>query len=303
MATLASEPLKDIVDGAVNHSGLKSAVSSGIVPDQAHLDSGGYHCSVDDLIRFGNQNDYSNVRPHDKNFNKKYGAAYDIGVNTADMIKVHERVYAVWADRSDPRRKFINAINCWKGFGDATRYDFVANTATWASDDHTWHFHGEVPREYVLLDKAARAHISIYKGESKATWIANEEEDDMNTADLNKALRDPKDPLAGVSKAIPWQYAGGGIPDGMSTLSVLNATYEYSKATAALIKVVAARDEVDETKLGGEIGRTLAPAVTALITPILADMASKAGGLTPEQVGSVVEQAVRAVLREGVGNS
>lgn len=175
MATLASPQVKAVAAAIVGKVGLSSAVLSGIVPDSRHLDNGGYHCSVEDLKRFGNGGDYSNTRVDDKNFNIKYGAAFDVTMSTADMKKAHKRIYAVWKDRSDPRRKYINAINCWDGSGDAVRLDFKKNTAGYASPDHKWHIHGDMPRRYVLDAKAARAWISVFAGEGKATWIAREE--------------------------------------------------------------------------------------------------------------------------------
>lgn len=175
MATLVSPQLRSVADVVVKKCGLASAVLSGIVPDGRHLDSGGYHCSVEDLKRFGNGGDYSNVRVDDKNFNIKYGAAFDVTMSTADMKKVYNRVCRVWKDQSDPRRKYINAINCWDGSGDAVRLDFKANKAKFASADHKWHVHGDMPRRYLLDAKAARAWISVFAGEGKATWLAREE--------------------------------------------------------------------------------------------------------------------------------
>lgn len=55
-------------------------------------------------------------------------------------------------------------------------------------------------------------------------------EDEMDAAEFVKILDDPR--VQARMRALPWQYAGGGIPPGMSTLSVLNGTYVYSKAAA-----------------------------------------------------------------------
>jgi peptidoglycan hydrolase-like protein with peptidoglycan-binding domain len=175
MGTQVSPPLRAIADGMVKHCGYASAVLSGIVPDERHKSNGGYHCSVDDLRAHVNGGDYSNTRPDDKNFNPKYGAAYDVTMSRADMIRNYRRVYAVWKDHSDPRRKYINCVNTWSGSGDAVRLDFVANTAKRASDDHKWHVHGELRRRWLLDAKAARAQLSVHSGESKAAWIAREE--------------------------------------------------------------------------------------------------------------------------------
>lgn len=129
-------------------------------------------------------------------------------------------------------------------------------------------------------------------------------DDDVEIEDLNKALRDGKSPLAGISKAIAWQYVGGGIPTGMSTLSVLNAIHTNSKATAALVKIIADRDEVDEVKLGQQIAAAMAPAVASLAVPQIVALLEEGGAsnLTAEQVEDAVVAGVREVLREGVDN-
>lgn len=94
-------------------------------------------------------------------------------------------------------------------------------------------------------------------------------EDDVTPDELLAALRDPR--VAALMKAFPWQYTGGGIPAGMSTLNVFNATYVNAKTAAekpvatpapvdidalvaALKPVIAAtvRAELDRTKLGSQ---------------------------------------------------
>ncbi|WP_341719924.1 hypothetical protein QQG74_09560 [Micromonospora sp. FIMYZ51] len=173
MATLVSDPIRYLADQWENHCGYPSAVLSGIVPDQRHLDQGGFHCSVEDLRRFGNQNDYSNTRPDDKDWNVRYGAAVDMSMSPADMKRTHDRVRKAWADLSDPRRPYINAINTWSGSGDAVRLDFYANTAKYASPDHKWHNHGEMRRRWLLNMTAAKAIVSVLKGETKQQYLAS----------------------------------------------------------------------------------------------------------------------------------
>lgn len=175
MATLVSDELRWAADQIVNHLDYPSAVLSGIQPDRRHLDGGGFHCSVEDLIAHGNGGDYSNTRANDRGFNPKYGAAFDVSLSKTDMIKAYGRVHTVWADKTDPRRKYVNAINGWDGSGNATRLDLDVGVVKYASSDHQWHNHAEIHRKYVRDVKAARAVVSIYRGESKATWIAREE--------------------------------------------------------------------------------------------------------------------------------
>lgn len=163
----------------------RSAVMAGIVPDRRHLGSGGYHVCLVHLKSHGKLGDYSSSRPLDKTpkvtaSGAGYSCAYDIGMSRADMIRTHTAVRTVWLDRSDPRRRFINAINCWDGSGNATRYNFQQNTAGYASPDHKTHVHGDAPRAYIDPKhpehaKAARAHVSVLTGESRAAWTAREE--------------------------------------------------------------------------------------------------------------------------------
>jgi hypothetical protein len=188
MATLASDPVRFIADQWEDHCGYASAVLSGIVPDSRHLDGGGYHCSVEDLRRFGNQRDYSNSRADDKDQNVRYGAAIDMSMSPADMKRCHDRMRRVWADAGDPRRRYLNAFNSWDGSGDAVRLDFVAGTAKYASADHKWHNHGEVRRRYLLDMNAAKAIVSALKGESKTTHLASigQGDDDMSATAENE---------------------------------------------------------------------------------------------------------------------
>lgn len=163
----------------------KSAVMAGIVPDQRHLGNGGYHVCLVHLKAHGKLGDYSSSRKLDKqpavtSAGAGCSCAYDIGMSKADMIRTHTAVRKVWLDKSDPRRRWINAINCWDGSGNATRYNFQENTAGYASPDHKTHVHGDVPRAYIdpkhpEHDKAARAHASVLIGESRAAWTAREE--------------------------------------------------------------------------------------------------------------------------------
>lgn len=163
----------------------RSAVMAGIVPDARHYKTGGYHVCLFHLRTHGKLGDYSSSRtldtpPKVSKAGEGYSCAYDIGMSRADMIRTHGAVRKVWLDRADPRRRFINAINCWDGAGDATRYNFQQNTAGFATPDHKTHVHGDAPRCYMDPahkdhEKAARAHASVLIGESRAAWTAREE--------------------------------------------------------------------------------------------------------------------------------
>jgi hypothetical protein len=212
MATVAAAPHKAAIRAIADAYG--SGVVSGIVPDSAHLDNGGYHCSINDLIAHGNGGDYSNTRSEDKappvtTTGKTFAAAGDISMSTADMIKFYGRVRPVYNDTSDPRRKYINAINCWDGSGDAVRLNFKTNTVGTASADHKWHNHLDQPRMYidtarnlVEAEKAARALISVCTGQSKAAWLQQEEAPDVDAAQ-DKMLKAANARVDGVYSLLP----------------------------------------------------------------------------------------------------
>lgn len=219
MATEVAAPTRWLADEWENRSGYPSAVLSGIVPDERHKKSGGYHPSIEDLIRYGNAGDYSNKRTLDKAppvtaKGKRYGAAVDMSLSRADMKKLYGRALAVYNNRSDPRRRYLNAINVWDGIdGHAPRrLDFQANTNSTASKDHEWHSHEDQPRAYVDVNRneqeawtAARAFISMVKGQSVAQWltsIGQGEDEDLKTDEhmwletLYKTFCDPAKGLA-----------------------------------------------------------------------------------------------------------
>ncbi len=187
MATLVSTEMRWLANELVNNCGYSSAVLSGIAPDQDHLNGGGFHVSVNDLRAYGNQNDYSNTHPDDRNLNPEYGAGIDISLAKTDMIRLYGRIKTVWADPTDPRRKYFAAVNCWDGTGDATRFDFTASTPQWASPDHTWHECLAVHRRWVRDMAAMRAIASAHRGETKAQY--NPTEDTVSQADVIAALK------------------------------------------------------------------------------------------------------------------
>lgn len=275
MTTTAGAPTKWAAQSV--EDAFRSAVISGIVPDKRHLDGGGYHVSIDDLVRHGNGGDYSNRRPGDVSppvttKGRQYAAAFDVSMSPADMRRVHTNVMRVFKDKTDPRRPFINAINCWDGSGDAVRVDFQAGAAGYASPDHKWHVHTDQPRQYVDVHrdeaqawKAARAAVSVITGESRAVWEAREEEDDVSKADVIDALDD----------SVPW--VSGQVRDAARA-----AGWNAQVSTRALLEylfkavVLDRRDVVDE--------QAVAAAVLA--------------GLNPEQIAAAVVNSLPGTLAE-----
>jgi murein L,D-transpeptidase YcbB/YkuD len=149
-----------------------SAVFSGIVGDQAHQASGGYHISIENQPA----TNYSVTRGDDKappgNWARDEAAALDMSMAKADMVASTRRWMAVWSDRADPRRVYFNAFNGWVGSGNAQRWDMVTNSVGTATNDHQWHQHTEWRRRFVNDPMSYLAMDSINKGESKETWIA-----------------------------------------------------------------------------------------------------------------------------------
>lgn len=277
MTTTAGAPTKWAAQSV--EDAFRSAVISGIVPDKRHLDGGGYHVSIDDLVRHGNGGDYSNRRPGDVSppvtvRGRQLAAAFDVSMSPADMRRVHGNVMRVFRDKTDPRREFINAINCWDGSGDAVRVDFQADTVGWASPDHTWHKHTDFPRKYVdvwrdeaAAWKAARAVVSVITGESRAAWVAREEqqEDDVSKADVIDALDD----------SVPWvsrEVAAAATAAGWNARVSTRALLEYLFKAVVLDR----RDVVDE--------QAVAAAVLA--------------GLNPEQIAAAVVNSLPGTLAE-----
>lgn len=175
-----------------------------------------------------------------------------------------------------------------------------------------WHY-SWTPNE-ARRSSSDRGHLHVSSRTDYATSAKSDDydvvarimgdDDDMTPEELDKELRDPKSRLHGISVAIPWQYVGGGIPAGMSTLGVLNAIHGYSKATAELVQIIASRDEVDETALGKAIAESLANAVVGLALPQIAAQldAEASEALAPDAIEAAVRRAVAEVLRDGVGD-
>src|SRR5689334_17843212 len=101
----------------------KSAVFSGIVGDQAHAARGGYHISREDQP----STNYSVTRPDDKTGRADAASAIDMSMDVQDMRTCTARLIVLFANASDPRRKYVNAFNGWNGSGSAKRYDIVAH--------------------------------------------------------------------------------------------------------------------------------------------------------------------------------
>lgn len=150
-----------------------SAVLSGIVGDAAHQARGGYHISIEDQ----SSTNYSVIRPDDKappgTWPRNLAAAIDMSMNAQDMKRCCDRLWAVWNNKADPRRIYINAFNGWFNEPNvpAKRYDFVTQNISETTSDHKWHVHLEIRRKWVTSMVAAVAILSILRGESIQQYL------------------------------------------------------------------------------------------------------------------------------------
>ncbi len=152
---------------------FSSAVLSGIAGDKAHAARGSAHMSIEDCA----PGHWSIIRPDDAappgSWSRKHAAAVDMSMNARDMVLCTSRVAAVYKDRTDPRRRYVNAINGWRGSGDAERFDFYANTISRATSDHEWHAHLEFRRRYANDPAAHAAVLSILAGQTRQAYVAS----------------------------------------------------------------------------------------------------------------------------------
>lgn len=184
MSTYATDPEKWAAKEVDQNMDYPSATISGIVPDQAHLDSGGYHVSIEDLLRYGNGDDYSYRDSRDRNASdRRASAGIDISMNEADQKKNWYRWEKVFNDRAwDTRAKYFREYIGWNGKGSAERLDFGKGTRSTASADHKWHSHRSTWRIYVNDWMMAKAMASIDRGETHEQWNAGNGggDDDVN---------------------------------------------------------------------------------------------------------------------------
>lgn len=166
MSTRAYDNTRALADGIEDI--FDSAVCSGIVGDRRH--TGGYHISREDQSK----TNYSVVRSRDRAGNgpDDASAGIDMSMNRRDMILATARLKRVFDNRhADPRARYINAFNGTLDGRTARRWDVAAGKVQDASDDHTWHLHGEQPRLYVRSKAATTAWLSALRGHTIAQYL------------------------------------------------------------------------------------------------------------------------------------
>ncbi len=171
MGTNASAEMRYYAAACASLPDYPSSVNSGIVGDAAHQNTNTYHVGIEDLRSPGG---YTNRNWEDQMPNAgrtDQAVAVDQSMNTSDMIRQWNRYLAVWADTSDPRRKYMAEFIGWNGVGSAERLDFYTGARTSASPDHKTHSHNARKRMYWNSRECTIAQLSIDRGESKQQYL------------------------------------------------------------------------------------------------------------------------------------
>jgi hypothetical protein len=172
------------------------------------------------------------------------GAASVLG---AGRVGVYGGLHTVtWARRDRVARWFWQTL-AWSG-------------GRWAAGNHIEQYRIDVPLAggTVDLNRALRADYGQWG-------------DVMTPAEFARILDDPA--VAGKLRALPWQYVGGGIPTGYSTLKVLSETLSMARRAAA--------QDVDEQHIIAGVLAGLDPTVIA---------AAVVAALPAEQARQVVDE-------------
>ena len=266
--TRAPENLMAVRSLLLDHLGKHglSPVEVGIVGDTAHARQGNsYHLGLPEQARTGYA---ATESPRDKAGLSEYASALDIGSFSVRVAgKAHNlRSFSVWlvaqckANTADTRdiREIIyspdgKVVRRWDREGRRSSGD----------DSHLWHTHISFYRD---ATKAGRDQTPLFRRYLRSIGLI-EGDDDMDRAEFlahfRAAIAD--DSIVRSLRAIPWQYVGGGIPEGFSTLKVLNDTYGLAAQAAR-----AAGVDVDES---------------AIVRGVLA-------GLTPEKIAGAIPAAM-----------
>lgn len=310
MVTYAPSPLKWLADEWERAIG--SAVCSGIVGDQAHQNSTSKHNSRQD----NPSGSWAVTHSKDQQGPGNMACAIDMSMSEKDMKLVHGRFKNLYNARSsDPRAPYVDCFNGWDGNGSPGRYDLPAGTVSTTTDDHKWHEHVESFYLYAGTDdeswKAARAILSVVKGETAEQWLSNEEGDmDQGTFDARmdswvktryEAADDAASAVVGSRNRMRgWAWAFTyGMPPGQSVSSIFLETHSTVKAIKGTVDLIATKVDIDPAELAAiqeaayEGALAGAANVDAIVAGILAGLDST--GLTDEQTADV-EAAVRNVF-------
>lgn len=184
MATNAPDVLKWLADEW--EKVIPSAECSGIVNDKGDQGKTSKHWSRQD----NPSGSWAVTHSKDKKGPSNMSAALDMTMhNDNDMFAVHKRFKALYKDRAtDPRAAYVDCFNGWDGNDSPGRYDLPAGTVSTTDDSHKWHEHVETFYQYTGTDdeswKAARAILSVVKGETAQQWLDSEGDGDVTKSEF-----------------------------------------------------------------------------------------------------------------------
>lgn len=155
---------------------ISSAQLSGIVGDSSH--TYGYHVSRNQLSGY----DYSKDDcPEDREGDGNAASAIDISMNESDMILVTNRFYNSWKDPNDPRLNYCREFIGTRNGTTVIRGDTYFNELGTSDSTHLWHEHISFLRKWATSMDAAKAVLSVVKGESLEKWLG--QSDNSNSED------------------------------------------------------------------------------------------------------------------------
>lgn len=213
-------------------TGLTDPVEVGIVADQDHLESGGYHCGCGDINSIGK---YNNTDPSDRDYSVRQSRdRIGSGTNVASAMDISlswprgGRSAALRCNlllrqqlgARDPALVAVRAINYLNGNGQKRRFDTFTGTESSSTDTVDIHLHIEWWRDtvntasraasvarIVEIAKAARDNRSLTVAAAPA---AHREDSDMlyqvtgvPAAPNNKDIAGAVVPEFGVMQATP----------------------------------------------------------------------------------------------------
>lgn len=245
----------------------------GIVGDTSHR--GGYHCGSDRVVA----NDYSVVEsPRDSSGLTLDAAALDVGYFKVRSGGGTHTLYSfsIWCAQqcgaNAPDTRDIREIIYSPDGRVVRRWDRLGRRTS-GNNSHLWHTHFSFFRDSI---KAGRNQTPLYRRYLTHIGLL---EDDMTPAQFVTLLRDPT--VAQLMRALPWQYVGGGIPKGMSTLGVVNETLAGIRALGEIV----ARESSNPEEIQALLAQLPTPVLDVdelvIIEGVLA-------GLTPEKIAAAI---------------
>jgi hypothetical protein len=213
------------------------------------------------------------------------------------MVKYGKRMRASYDDRNDPRLNgWREALGQFDIDAPPEAIDFRGRYDRVPDDTHKWHWHYSETRANVESFDNKWALLTVLLGWTTAEWRQSISEGDMplDATDIAKikALLTTDADVKSVLIARPWQYAGGGLPTGVS--GTLGAFTEAINTARAL------RTDMGSLKgQVGALGTSMADAITkaaaaAETIPQATVDRLKLATATPEQKAELL----RAILGE-----